>query len=97
MQLIYRGAIYNYDPANAPIRRPVERKSPYKLIYRGSTYWVDPNAIASTAVEPVVYELIYRGHRYQVSRNSQRQVTAIASSTNSSKHRKSMNDRPAIQ
>jgi hypothetical protein len=80
MQLIYRGAIYNYDPANVPARRPVERKSPYKLIYRGSTYWVDPSAIASTAVEPVVYELIYRGHRYQVSRNSQGKVTAIAKS-----------------
>lgn len=75
MQLIYRGAIYDYDSVKASAQNPVPRTSPYKLIYRGSTYWVDPSAIAEataeteTAAEPVVYELIYRGHRYQVHRN----------------------------
>lgn len=69
MQLIYRGAIYNYDPAKASIRPPVERKSPYQLIYRGSTYWVNPSAIAETAAEPVVCNLMYRGCKYQVHHN----------------------------
>jgi hypothetical protein len=78
MKLIDRGTIYNYDAANATARRPVQRTSPYKLIDRGSTYWVDPIVITETAVEPVVYKLSVRGNTYQVIRNSQGQVTAIA-------------------
>jgi Domain of unknown function (DUF4278) len=78
MKLIYRGTIYNYDPANATASRPVQRTSPYKLIDRGSTYWVAPIVITEAAVEPVVYELSYRGNTYQVIRNEQGQVTAIA-------------------
>ncbi len=69
MQLIYRGAIYDYDSVKASAQNPVPRTSPYKLIYRGSTYWVDPSAIAATATEPVVCNLMYRGCKYQVHRN----------------------------
>ena len=69
MQLIYRGAIYDYDSVKASAQKPVPRTSPYKLIYRGSTYWVNPSAIVETAAEPVVCNLMYRGCKHQVHRN----------------------------
>jgi Domain of unknown function (DUF4278) len=80
MKLIYRGATYNSHPINATAHRPLQRtfKSPYKLIYRGHTYWVYPTAIAKISVEPMVYELRYRGNTYQVIHNQQGQVIAIA-------------------
>jgi Domain of unknown function (DUF4278) len=80
MKLIYRGTTYDYHPINATANRPLQRifKSPYKLIYRGNTYWVDPTAIAEICVEPMVYELSYRGNTYQVIHNEQGQVIAIA-------------------
>jgi Domain of unknown function (DUF4278) len=80
MKLIYRGVTYDYQHPKATASRPLQRtfKSPYKLIYRGNTYWVDPTAIAEISVEPMVYELRYRGNTYQVIHNEQGQVIAIA-------------------
>lgn len=89
MKLIYRGNIYNYNPANVTDHRPFQhtrtRDSAYKLIYRGNTYQVDPTAVAKAPVKPAVYELIYRGITYQVNRNEQGEVTAMTSSANFSK------------
>jgi hypothetical protein len=96
MQLIYRGTTYSYTSANVNARRSAQRicESAYEVIYRGSTYRVDPTVAAPTSVKPSQYELIYRGETYQVTRNKQGEVTAIASFANSSKRNTSTN--PAI-
>jgi Domain of unknown function (DUF4278) len=80
MKLIYRDTIYDCDPANMETNRPLQRslESPYKLIYRGKTYWRDPPMITEISVQPLVYELSYRGNTYQVIHNQQGQVIAIA-------------------
>jgi hypothetical protein len=82
MKLIYRGLSFDYDPARSAVSRSFERthvsQTPYELIYRGNTYWVDPNALVKAFVQPITYELLYRGITYQVNRNEQGKVTAIA-------------------
>ncbi len=79
MKLIYRGTIYNYDPAKAKPTSSVQHnnKSACKLIYRGSTYRFDPTIAKLAVVKPNSYELIYRGSTYLVTRNEAGQVTAI--------------------
>ncbi|MBD3887218.1 DUF4278 domain-containing protein [Phormidium tenue FACHB-886] len=95
MQLIYRGTLFNYNPAHINARRSVQHsESAYELIYRGNTYQVDP-AVATTApAKPIEYQLIYRGSTYRVNRNEQGEV-AIAS-INSAKHR-AETTHPAMQ
>lgn len=96
MQLIYRGTILNYNPANVNVRQSVQRReSTYELIYRGNTYRVDPTASKPASTKSNEYELIYRGSMYRVNRNEQGEVTAITS-TNFSKCRTSVTH-PAIQ
>jgi Domain of unknown function (DUF4278) len=89
MQLIYRGITFNYDPAEKAARRLAPRafEAPYKLMYRGCSYRIDPMAIPEPSVEPAVYELRYRGTAYQMHRNEQSKITAIASFANSPKDR----------
>jgi hypothetical protein len=89
MELIYRGTTFNYDPAERAASRLAPRPfaAPYELICRGRTYRIDPNVAMEMAAEPVAYKLNYRGTAYEVHRNEQGTVTAIASSTNASKHR----------
>lgn len=89
MQLIYRGTTFNYNPTERAASRLAQRtdRSPYKLMYRGTTYRIDPMAIPETSLKPGAYELNYRGTTYQMHRNEQGEVTAIASSVNSPKHR----------
>jgi hypothetical protein len=87
MNLIYRGATYNYDPEQA--RRPTQptRQSTYDLIYRGNTYRFDPTLAQPAVVKPSSYDLIYRGNTYQVNRNGAGEMTAISCSTNFFKHK----------
>jgi hypothetical protein len=89
MQLIYRGTIFNYDPAERAARRLAPRafEAPYKLMYRGCSYRIDPMAIPEPAAKPAVYELNYRGTVYQMHRNEQGKITAIASFANSPNNR----------
>jgi hypothetical protein len=89
MKLIYRGAVYDYDSSKATARRSFRRtytsKSVYELIYRGSTYRVDPTVLTEVFVQSTEYELIYRGNTYLVNRNEKGEVAATVSS-NRSKH-----------
>jgi Domain of unknown function (DUF4278) len=89
MKLIYRGATYNYDPAQAKARRAAQptRQSAYDLIYRGNAYRFDPSLAKPAAVKPSSYELIYRGNTYQVNRNESGEMTAISCSTNLLNHK----------
>ncbi|MBD3885476.1 DUF4278 domain-containing protein [Phormidium tenue FACHB-886] len=48
MQLIYRGATFNYTPSQSAAYHPFQQvrhsETAYNLRYRGITYQVDPNA-----------------------------------------------------
>lgn len=75
MKLIYRGYTYEYD-SSKPVGRPFQPAPrlgrAYNLIYRGTTYRVDPNVKpAEVSVEPAIYQLIYRGMTYWVNRTAQ--------------------------
>ncbi len=81
MRLIYRGAVYDYDPAQAKADQLPQRTAPYDLIYRGSRYRVDPSNVSVATMEPRSYELMYRGNCYQVNRNEFGETTAITCAT----------------
>jgi Domain of unknown function (DUF4278) len=81
MQLIYRGAVYDYDPAQAKADHQPQRTTPYELIYRGNRYHVDPSNVSVETITPRSYELMYRGNTYQVNRNEFGETTAITCTT----------------
>ncbi len=70
MKLIYRANTYDYDATllmrtDRAIPKPA---STYRLIYRGVSYLVDPEAVTSEKPDrPASYELICRGTIYRVS------------------------------
>jgi hypothetical protein len=85
MKLYYRGLSFEYDPyqvVSSKTRKPFQQVrgtgSAYDLIYRGSTYHVDPNIKAvEVPVSPATYTLIYRGITYLVNRTAQGEVTVV--------------------
>lgn len=84
MQLIYRGYTYEYD-SSKPVGRPFQPAPrlgrAYDLIYRGTTYRVDPDAKrAEVPVEPATYKLIYRAMTYLVHRTAQGDVSILTQS-----------------
>jgi hypothetical protein len=81
MQLIYRGAVYDYDPVQAKADHQPQRTTPYELIYRGNRYHVDPSTVSVETITPCSYELMYRGNTYQVNRNEFGETTAITYTT----------------
>ncbi|MBD1868086.1 DUF4278 domain-containing protein [Oculatella sp. FACHB-28] len=89
MKLIYRGVTFNSNPASDNIHCSVQRnESPCELIYRGSSYLVDPATAVAKSTE---CELTYRGITYQVKRNIKGEVTAVTSFTNSPKRKTATN------
>lgn len=92
MQLIYRGATFNYTPAQPAARHLFQQvrhsETAYNLRYRGITYQADPNAKTEKVSEQSrAYELCYRGLKYNVNRHEQGEVTAIAAAAIASKHK----------
>jgi Domain of unknown function (DUF4278) len=81
MKLIYRGATYNYDPAQAQANRATQStpQAAYDLSYRGARYRVDPSIAKPASEKPQSYELIYRGCTYQVTRNQAGEMIAMGS------------------
>jgi hypothetical protein len=81
MKLIYRGATYNYDPAQAKANRATQStpQAAYDLIYRGARYRVDPSIAKPVSEKPQSYELIYRGCIYQMTHNQAGEVLAMGS------------------
>jgi Domain of unknown function (DUF4278) len=88
MKLIYRGATYYYNSAQAEARRAIQptHQSTYDLIYRGTSYRFDPNLAKPNSVKPSRYELIYRGTTYQVSRNAAGEIATMSGYSNALKH-----------
>lgn len=86
MELIYRGATYNYEPSQIsadntgrPVRPAQRFQAPYQVIYRGLTTLVNPEAVPNWAENlPANFNLMYRGVAIQVDRNVNGRAIATA-------------------